>query len=157
MNLSPHFTLEEMIRSKVAEEMGWRNQPGQIEIECMINLCNNLLEPLRRLLGKPIHVTSGYRNAILNKKVGGAKNSQHVRGQAVDIHVDGMTTQELFDFVIASGLVFDQIIQEFDNWVHLSFRPKGVGMQQRMVSMYAVKSKHGKTLYVNRVKHDKAA
>ena len=81
MNLSPHFTLAEMTRTS----SGIKNEPGPTHIENLRALCEELLEPLRAALGAPVRVTSGYRDALVNARIGGAKNSRHMLGLAADI------------------------------------------------------------------------
>lgn len=150
MKLSEHFTLEEMVFSQTAVRFGYKNQPNKRQTAALTNLCATVLEPLRSTLGKPIHVSSGYRAPAVNRAVGGSTNSQHMRGEAADIQVTGMSTQELFDFVLASGIPFDQIIQEFDSWVHISYKPSG---PQRFSVLYA-KIVKGKVKYTRKVTTD---
>lgn len=127
MNLSKNFTLEELIASSTAKQHKVQNVPDKQTIANLGCLVQNLLQPLRDKLRRPIIVTSGYRCPELNKLVGGAKNSQHVLGQAVDIVVSGMTPRTLAEFVTRSGLTFDQmIVEEVGNtsWLHLSYTRK---------------------------------
>jgi hypothetical protein len=126
LNLSENFTLEELIRSDTATRLGIDNTPGEKEIENLIALCTDVLEPLRALLYSKdavhrLYINSGFRCKKLNTKIGGAKNSQHINGMAADIHVDSMTVQQLYDFIKKSGIITDQLIQEFGQWVHVSF------------------------------------
>lgn len=134
MQLSPNFTLDEFVNSPRGKELGIDNTPEDIDIDNLKALCINVLEPLRSKLNegnrgktKHIFITSGYRCPELNKAVGGSKNSQHMIGCAADTHVDGMTVQQWYDFVKASGVKFDQEIQEFNEWVHISYdsTPRG--------------------------------
>lgn len=115
MELSPNFTLAEFTRSATATRKNIDNTPSPAVIENLKALCTNVLEPLRAKVGKPVRVTSGYRSSKLNKLVGGSRNSQHIFGLAADIYVDGMTTEELFQFIIDNEIPFDQLIQEFDS------------------------------------------
>lgn len=125
MKLSDHFTLAEMVFSQTAIRKQLDNTPDQVQIENLKKLCTEVLEHIRVLVGKPIQVTSGYRSKKVNRAVGGSRTSQHQQGEAADIQVKGLTTQELFDIIIKSDLIqFDQIIQEFDEWVHISFSSK---------------------------------
>lgn len=127
MRLSNNFSLEELYFSSVAKEHNINNQPTREVTEALGCLVQNLLQPLRDKLRRPIIVTSGYRSPELNRLVGGAKNSQHVLGQAVDIVVQGMTPRTLAEFVTRSGLTFDQmIVEEVGNtsWLHLSYTRK---------------------------------
>lgn len=124
MRLSPHFTLEEMIHSDYAKKFGINNIPSQQVIKNLGYLAHNLLEPLREYLGKPIVITSGYRCEKLNRKVGGSSSSQHLYGQAVDIWVQGISPQLLYEKIKQSGLDYDQLIHEKTKnaeWVHISY------------------------------------
>lgn len=120
MELSPNFSLEEMVQSNTAARKGIDNTPDQQVINSLQNLCINFLEPLRSKLAEkygktlPIIVSSGYRSAALNKEVGGAPNSQHLTGEAVDIIVPGLKVEELFQFII-TNMSYDQCIQEFNS------------------------------------------
>jgi len=114
MELSNHFTLQEFVTSNTAIRKGIDNTPSAEVVKNLRELCNQVLEPLREKLAKPVKVTSGYRSEKLNKLIGGAKNSQHCKGEAADIHVPGMTIEELFQFC-KEHLNYDQLIQEFDS------------------------------------------
>ena len=102
---------------------------------------------MREAYGKPIIVTSGSRCEKLNKAVGGAASSQHVKGEAADIRSVADTPEEnqkLFDLIVKLGLPFDQLIDEYGyDWVHVSF-----GARHRRQKLKAVK-RNGKTVYVN--------
>ena len=74
--LSKNFTLEELVYSDTAKRYGLNNTPTPQVIANLKNLCVNVLQPLRDYLGKPIRVTSGYRSPEVNKRVGGAVDSQ---------------------------------------------------------------------------------
>lgn len=79
-----------------------------------------ILEQLRKELGKPIIITSGYRTPAHNAKVGGAKYSYHMRGMAVDIRVNGISAKEvakaLDKLVEGCGIIV------YKSWVHLDVR-----------------------------------
>jgi hypothetical protein len=113
-----------LTRSEKARREGIPNQPGPAETECLRALCAAVLDPLREAIGRPIRVNSGYRSAALNRRIGGAVNSQHAQGKAADIQAPGMTVLALFQTVIRLGLPFDQLIYEAQNatakWVHVS-------------------------------------
>jgi uncharacterized protein YcbK (DUF882 family) len=121
MQLSEHFSLSEMTFSQTATRRGLDNTPSAPVVKNLKTLCEKVLEPLREKLGKPIHVTSGYRSEVVNAAVGGVSNSQHLLGEAADIVVPGMSVQELFNFVRNSGIEFDQLINEYGRWVHVSY------------------------------------
>lgn len=123
--LSKHFTLWEMVRSGTAIKMNIMNEPGEDEVRALCALCENVLEPLRCRFGA-ITITSGYRCEKLNKAVGGVVNSQHTRGEAVDIFVPSVETgRKYFDF-ICNHTPFDQLIWEprgsrNPRWLHVSY------------------------------------
>lgn len=119
--LTPHFTLEEMTNSQKAAQHGIDNRPNPEQIQALTLLCIKVLEPVRELTGGPIFVTSGFRSYQVNQLVGGTKSSQHRKGEAADIHSKRMTIQSLFELIVKSDIPFDQVIQEFDEWVHVSF------------------------------------
>ena len=125
MNLSPHFTLAEMTVSQEAARAGLKNEPDIHQIEALRALCTNVLEALRARVKKPIVVTSGFRSISVNRRVGGSLRSQHTRGEAADIIVPGMDSVDVFDIIRASKLPFDQVIDEFGRWVHVSHSMRG--------------------------------
>ena len=121
MNLSQHFTLAEMTVSQEAARSGLRNDPDMRQIEALTALCQNVLEPLRARVKRPIIVTSGYRSASINRRIGGSNRSQHCRGEAADIIVPGIPPEDLFALIRVMKLPFDQVIEEFGQWVHVSY------------------------------------
>ena len=148
MNLSKNFSLAEMTKSVTAKRLGIDNTPNEQQIEFLIELCENVLQPLRDKMG-PILITSGLRVPKLNKAVGGSTTSQHcaLNGAAADIDMDAKNA-EIFNY-IKDNLVFDQLIWEFgdDNcpdWVHVSYH---YGHNRSQI-LKAVKRK-GKTAYIN--------
>ena len=121
--LSPHFTLEELLQSDTATRNGYNEQfsPPQNIIDNLKALCDNVLEPLRAKIGKPIIITSAYRCERVNGSVpGSANHSQHELGCAADTHVDGMTIEEWYQFIKSAGIPFGQLIQEHNLWAHVS-------------------------------------
>lgn len=120
MNITPHFTFEELTASETADRNGWDNTPNEAEMENLKRLAN-LLEQVKVVLnGKPIMVNSAYRSKQVNDAVGSKDTSQHRLGCAADIRVPGMTPDQVCRAVIASGIAYDQIIREFDRWTHIS-------------------------------------
>ena len=143
MRLSKNFTYEELCRSDVAKRRGINNRPRTKEeekrvIENLKALCMEVLQPLRDFLGKPVVISSGYRCAELNKAVGGVRNSQHMKGEAADIHVEN--TEHLLKIMhfIMDETDFDQLIWEKNKqgtqWVHVSYRRNGVNKHQVLSS-----------------------
>jgi len=120
INLTPHFTLDELTASESAERNGWDNTPNDQELENLKRLAD-MLEQVKVVLGgKPIMINSAFRSKKVNDSVGSKDTSQHRIGCAADIRVPGMTPDEVVRKVIASGINFDQIIREFDRWTHIS-------------------------------------
>jgi len=117
MNLSPHFTLDELTHTDHRE---LDNTPTQDEISNLQRLANFLEEVKTVLGGKPIMVNSAFRSKQVNDAVGSKDTSQHRIGCAADIRVPTMTPDEVVRAVIASGIGYDQIIREFDRWTHIS-------------------------------------
>lgn len=88
---SEFFTLAELIKSSTANKHHIDNTPPSKVIKNLQYGVDMVLDPLRRLYGKPIIITSGYRCQKLNDLVGGVKNSWHTKGNAADIHVASLT------------------------------------------------------------------
>ena len=132
MNLSEHFTLDEMIDSQTAVRLGIDEQfsPPESIRENLKSLCVEVLEGIRALAECSVRVSSGYRCERANEAIGGAKTSQHTKGQAADISAKCLTTEELYTKVKQSDLQFDQLIQEFDRWVHVSHTAVGINRRQ---------------------------
>ena len=119
MNLIPNFTLEELTHSELAERKNLDNTPNASEVANLTRLAA-LLEQVRTLLGKPIMINSGFRSKPVNDSVGSKDTSQHRIGCAADIRVPGMTPKQVVETCIAADIPFDQIIEEFSSWTHLS-------------------------------------
>lgn len=117
MNLSPNFTLAELTASQTAVRKGIDNTPPPTELKNLYRVAD-LLEQVRDLVNRPVNVSSGYRSLALNKAVGGAGNSAHVKGLAADINVPGMAPRDLALAIGASRIPFDQLIYE-GTWVHI--------------------------------------
>jgi uncharacterized protein YcbK (DUF882 family) len=128
MQLSEHFTLEELTFSQTAARHDYDNTPNAEQIENLRQLCVHILEPLRAACNAPIRITSGYRSPKVNAAVGSKPSSQHLQGQAADFHVDGMSIKEIIAKVQELNLPFDQLIDEFSGngggWVHVSYSPR---------------------------------
>lgn len=122
-----HFTLKELTHSDTAESLGFINTPMQSDIDNLNELVMNVLDPLREAYGKPIRVTSGYRCVRLNAALKGAKNSQHMKGQAADLQpLNYKDIDEFISFVREWCMKneFDQCIIETSKttkWIHISY------------------------------------
>lgn len=139
--LTTHFTFEELVRSQTATRLGIDNTPDQASRDNLFMLAKNILEPIRSLIGYAIHIDSGYRCQKLNDAIGGSHSSQHMKGQAADITINSMSTEALYSAIKFSNIPFDQLIQEFDQWVHVSYSDN-----PRREALRAVKE-NGKTVY----------
>ncbi len=146
MKISKHLELAELTRSESAKRLGISNMPTAEHIENLKLLAENIFEPIREHFKRPIYISSGYRSQALNAAIGGSLNSQHNRGMAIDIDMDGTELKNSAIFEYAKTLPFDQLIWEFgtkDNpdWVHISYSP----LHRRQI-LYA-KKEYGKTIY----------
>jgi hypothetical protein len=118
-SLSEHFTLDELIYSDIAIRQNIDNRPdGNV----VINLTRlaKLLEQVRKLFNKPIRINSAYRSPEVNNLVGSKPSSQHCNGCAADIRIDGYSPDEIVKVIAKSDIKYDQLIREFDSWVHIS-------------------------------------
>jgi hypothetical protein len=120
MNLTPHFTLEELTASETAERNGWDNSPNEQELENLKRLADFLEQVKVVMGGKPIMISSGLRTKKVNDAVGSKDTSQHRLGCAADFKVPGTTPDEVCRKIIASGIPYDQVIREYDRWIHIS-------------------------------------
>ena len=110
-----YFTIDELTKT----DTGLNNIPRPAHVSNLTALVTTILDPLRELFHSPITVNSGFRSKEVNEKVGGAKNSQHLMGEAVDITSEN---NELLFKLIRDNFVFDQLINEYNfKWIHVSF------------------------------------
>ena len=124
MNLTTHFTLEELIFSSTATRLGIDNAPG-VPIRENLRVLAEGLERVRTILGAPMHIDSGFRCPQLNQAVNGATESAHLIGYAADFVCSGFGTPlEIVNRLKTSDVMFDQCIEE-GTWVHISFDPQG--------------------------------
>tara|TARA_R100001198_G_C5144171_1_gene156631 strand:+ start:73 stop:528 length:456 start_codon:yes stop_codon:yes gene_type:complete len=146
MKFSKNFSLAEIEHSNTAKRLGISNEMSEEHIENMQRLITDLIQPMRDAIG-PIRVTSGYRSKALNSAIGGSNRSQHSKGQALDLQFwsEGkMNNKVIYDWILNSGLDFDQIINEFDfAWIHISLKDK----DNRKQNLEAYKNEKGKTKY----------
>lgn len=146
MKLSKHLDLGEVTRSESAKREGIINMPTPEHYENLKIIAEKVFEPIREHFGVPIFISSGYRSEALNVYIGGSRSSDHSKGRALDIDMDGsssgVTNKMIFDF-IKDNLEFDQLINEFDySWVHVGYR-KDANRKQVLDGV----KENGKTVY----------
>jgi len=130
MNLSTHFTLEELT---ITDHRELENTPNETELANLKRLAE-FLETVKTVLGgKPIMVNSAFRSKAVNDAVGSKDTSQHRIGCAADIRVPGLTPDEVVKTIIASGIGYDQVIREFDRWTHISIPNAGAPRKQALI------------------------
>ena len=132
MNLSPNFTLEELTHSEIAERQGLDNTPNA-DVKANLTRLARFLEEVRRVLGRPIMVNSAYRSPEVNTAVGSKPTSQHCIGCAADIKVPGLTPDNIVKEILKTNLEYDQLIREFDSWVHISIPNKFADKPRKQV------------------------
>ena len=119
MRLTANFTLEELTASGTAARLGIDNTPDDVQLSNLRRLAY-MLQELRNMFDAPIFINSGFRNKELNRACGSKDTSQHMKGCASDIRVSGYTPREAVRKIIDSGISYDQVICEFNSWVHIS-------------------------------------
>jgi len=138
VQITKHFTLDELCASATAKARGIQNKPNAQQIIALVYLTCYVLEPLRDAMNEPIPISSGFRCEQLNRAVGGVSNSQHMRGQAADLCIGGDLEKgkRWFNW-IKNNLKFDQLIWEHSRsgtyWVHVSFVHPDLGRNRRQV------------------------
>ena len=148
--ISKHISDKEGVYSRTALRRDIDNTPTEDHKINMVELAENIFEPLRSYVGGPIKINSFYRSPELNKAIGGSSKSQHCNGQAIDIDdtFGRMSNAEMYEF-IKENLDFDQMIWEFGNdsnpnWVHISY----VSPQQNRNRCLKAYKEKGKTKYM---------
>jgi len=131
LNLSTHFTVAEFCNLQKYPQ----NIPTIQQITNMAYGCRNLLEPARQAIGCPIIINSGFRNADVNRRVGGVAGSQHLQGCAADIRPkDPAQFQRLISFLKACEFT-DQLLTG-PGWLHISWKPFGVARHYIRIGYY---------------------
>ena len=131
--LSENFNLGELTQTTT----GLPNEPNEEEINNLRLLVKYILQPLREAVQLPVIVNSAFRSFVVNTSVGGAENSQHRKGLAADIRIEGWSNERLINAIKKLNLPYDQLIDEqlykrnrlgqlyLAKWVHVSFNPRG--------------------------------
>lgn len=139
INITENISLNELLTSATATRKGIDNTPSGTVLKNLIEASNNLWQPVRDYLRYPIVINSGFRSEKLNRAIGGAKNSVHLHGLAIDFVVPGFgdtrkIIKALNQFFKEKNIAFDQLILEYPNspgsWVHLGYRHSS-GAQRR--------------------------
>lgn len=121
---SDYFTLAELTKSVTAARHKIDNTPP---LEVMANLqygVDMVLDPLRRIYGHPIIITSGYRCDKLNKLVGGVANSWHTKGNAADIHINSLSDAKILFANLQKLPSVDTVLFEHSKttqWLHVQW------------------------------------
>ena len=150
MYLSKHLTLKEVIKSDTAVRNGISNMPNDEQLENLKLVATEIFQRVRDFFGVPIKVSSGFRSEALNKLIKGSKTSDHMKGCALDLDVDGytyITNVAIFNY-IKDNLDFKQLIWEFGDdenpdWVHVAYQ-KGKNDKEILRAI----RKGGKTIYI---------
>lgn len=150
MKLTANFSLEELTKSETALRLGLDNEPNDEQLANLVALCECVLQPVRDHFGKGVKVNSGLRTLAVNRAIGSADHSDHVKGMAADIEIPGVANSDLAQWIV-DNLEFRQVILEFytpgipdSGWVHVSYNP---GDNKKQV-LTATKQ-GGKTVYLN--------
>jgi hypothetical protein len=122
MNLTQHFTLEELSHSDYADAHGINNYPGQQAQQNLMMLCVLILEPLRIAIGQPVRINSAFRCKQVNMGVGGVSTSHHLLGLAADINFDNETQLNAMIKVLSNNKHLDLALIErskSSRWLHV--------------------------------------
>jgi len=129
--ISKHITINEATFSQKAYDNKVSNTPNEAQFEAMQLVAEKLFEPLREWYGKPIKINSFFRSTEVNKLVKGATNSNHLRGEAIDLTGGSRAeNKKIFDWCKSNFKDFDELIFEYGDstgpdWVHISYKSKG--------------------------------
>jgi len=149
--ISDHISYKEGMHSNTALRRGLDNTPVPDQLKCMMDIGRLFFEPLREWVGGPIKITSMFRGEPVNTAIGGSKNSQHMKGQALDLDdVYGHKTNAEMYHYIKDNLDFDQLIWEFGddenpNWIHISY----VTHRKNRKKLTIAKTVGGRTKYIH--------
>lgn len=150
--ISPHISFAEATESNTAERNGIDNTPNEQHLANMRHVANEIFEPLRKFIGKPIRVNSFYRSSETNKAVGGSSTSDHCFGFAIDCSGTpyGVDNRLIFDFIRGECL-FDQLIWEYGDketpkWVHFSLKKEG-GNRREVLRVF--RNASGQSKYIH--------
>ena len=137
-NLSKYFTLRELTFSKLAQDHDIDNTPDAKTLETLKYTASQL-DKVRELLNKPVNISSGYRCLQVNRRIGSKDTSQHLKAEAIDFKCELFgNPKKVFDAIKASDIPFDQLILEFNSWVHISFVKNGGRRECLIIDRFGV-------------------
>lgn len=142
MNLTQHFSLEELSHSDYADAHGIKNYPGQQAQQNLMMLCVLILEPLRMSLGQPIRINSGYRCKEVNLGVGGVSTSHHLLGLAADIHFENETQLNAMVRALRNNKNLDLALIErskSSRWLHVQLPLTNRQPRHKINTIYVTK------------------
>ncbi len=146
--LSKNFWLSEFTKSQTATRLGIYNIPTEAEVDKLVILCTNVIQPVRDNFGVTA-INSGFRSVILNRRIGGSATSQHCKGEAADFECPVHSNYDVAKW-IRDNLDFDQLILEFhqpgipsSGWVHCSYKSKETNRNQVLTAV----RENGRTIY----------
>lgn len=154
--ISKYLTYSECTKSETAIRKGINNEPGEKELAAMVYVATNVFDALREKVGGALHATSFYRAPELNVAIGGAKNSQHTKGEAIDIDCDkfGNGNNKMIFYLVKHEMNYDQLIWEFGSderpeWIHVSLVDEAIaGRKNRKEVLRATRTPEGTTRYL---------
>jgi zinc D-Ala-D-Ala carboxypeptidase len=135
--LSPRLTWGEFTTTQHREFLEEQANPPAAVRENAERFASEVFEPARALVGRPLQVNSGYRCPGLNRAIGGSKTSAHMLGLAADIFPLGMPLADAYELLAMSGLAFDQLILEFNRWIHIGAAKPGAKPRGERLSIFA--------------------
>lgn len=133
LQLTKNFHLSEFTKSQTASRFGLNNNPTPEVIENLKLLCEKVLQPIRDNFNQPVIISSGYRSWSVNQRVGGSRNSQHLKGQAADFEIPNIDNFSLAKWIEAN-LNYDQLILEFytggnTGWIHVGYSTRHLNQE----------------------------
>lgn len=152
--ISDHVSYKEGVNSRTGDRLNLENIPNTEQLKCMTSIAEDVFEPLRKWVNGPIKINSFFRGKAVNTAIGGSRNSQHMKGQAMDIDdTFGYESNSNMYRYIKDNLDFDQLIWEFGtddnpNWIHVSYVTHRPNRKKLTVAL----KRNGKTVYEHREK-----
>lgn len=132
MQLTPHFSLDELTRSNTAKRLDIRNEPNDVQVANLHTLAEGLELVRTKFNNNPIRVSSGFRSMDLNRVLKSKDTSYHTFGLAADITIPGYHVSEVMRTIADSSIEFQQLIFEYNSWIHIAF-PKGTDKPKRQM------------------------